>query len=49
MAKKPKAQQQKGPYDEVEFSEELADGADRDAMARMQAADDRAKQKKKKR
>lgn len=49
MAKKSKQQQQQGPYDEVEFSEELADGADRDAMARMQAADRRAKPKKKKR
>ncbi|WP_227938253.1 YfhD family protein [Alkalihalobacillus deserti] len=37
-----------GNYDEVEYSEELADSDDKEAMARMDAADKRTKKKQKK-
>jgi hypothetical protein len=37
-----------GKYDEVEYSEELADTEDKEAMQRMDAADRRAKTKQKK-
>jgi hypothetical protein len=46
MAKK---NMQKGQYDEVEYSEELADAEDKEAMARMKQADERAQKKQKKR
>ncbi|WP_081734290.1 YfhD family protein [Halalkalibacter akibai] len=37
-----------GQYDEIEFSQELADSEDKEAMARMDAADQRVKNKQKK-
>jgi hypothetical protein len=46
MAKK---NMQKGQYDEVEYSEELADAEDKEAMARMKQADERTQKKQKKR
>ncbi|WP_332695040.1 YfhD family protein [Halalkalibacter lacteus] len=46
MAKKNK---QQGQYDEVEYSEELADAEDKEAMDRMKQADERAKKSPKKR
>ncbi|MFC0562471.1 YfhD family protein [Halalkalibacter alkalisediminis] len=39
---------QKGKFDEVEYSEELADAEDKEAMARMEASDNRATKKQKK-
>lgn len=44
MAKKNK---QRGQFDEVEYSEELADSDDKEAMERMDAADNRTKKKQK--
>jgi hypothetical protein len=43
-----KQYQQQGPYDDVEYSAEVADAQDKEAMARMNEADNRAKQEKKK-
>ncbi|WP_081727555.1 YfhD family protein [Halalkalibacter wakoensis] len=37
-----------GQYDEVEYSEELADAKDKEAMARMDQADERAQKKQEK-
>ncbi|MDT8861586.1 YfhD family protein [Alkalihalobacillus sp. MEB130] len=34
-----------GQFDEVEYSEELADAEDKEAMERMEQADKRAQQK----
>ncbi len=39
---------QQGKYDQVEFSNELADANDKEAIARMRAADKRAEMNKKK-
>ncbi|WP_100371866.1 YfhD family protein [Bacillus sp. FJAT-45037] len=38
--------QNHGQYDDIEFSQEVADAADQEAMKRMQAADKRATEKK---
>jgi len=38
----------KGKFDEVEYAEELADTEDKEAMARMEAADNRASKNQKK-
>ncbi|MFC0472398.1 YfhD family protein [Halalkalibacter kiskunsagensis] len=46
MAKK---NMQQGQYDEVEYSEELADAEDKEAMERMKEADERAQKSKQKR
>lgn len=48
MGKKNKKAKQQGPADEVEFSQELADADDKEAMARMNEADKRAAKRKKK-
>ncbi|ARK30593.1 YfhD family protein [Halalkalibacter krulwichiae] len=45
MGKKKKIQ---GKFDDVEYSEELADSEDQEAMARMEAADQRATKGRKK-
>lgn len=42
------SKKQQGPYDEVEFSQELADQEDKEAMKRMDAADERATEENKK-
>ncbi|WP_100404903.1 YfhD family protein [Bacillus solitudinis] len=47
MSKKNKNNQ--GPFDDVEFSQELADTNDKEAMERMDAADSRANKRQKKR
>ncbi|WP_332628829.1 YfhD family protein [Halalkalibacter flavus] len=39
---------QQGKYDDVEYSEELADAEDKEAMARMEQADKRAQKKQRK-
>ncbi|MDV2686208.1 YfhD family protein [Alkalihalophilus sp. As8PL] len=41
-----KQYQQQGPYDDVEYSAEVADAEDKEAMARMNEADKRAEKQR---